>query len=865
MTSKEPLKNRLEQLLKFLGKVSLFRDGFIDQWERNLVPEIDLNILERRGFEQYIQKQRSKGKYKDDYSRFETMMLMTPIQWEKVNAVDAQGKPIPFKIPYQRAKAALAFYQVMIRHVADPQRQLRMGATAIKIFRQINPNASFEEELKAIGDFFPFASSLRDQELNNLLENHVLPSLDIPADRINAVRKLYTAYQSMQYDSEVSSANAIEQTIKAVLTGASRESRIEILLWILDPANNPIPKILMSLKDKLNITFNELPKHVSFLPEGYRQKILENIFLGENGLFSPQNEKDHVLMKNFCDQLFVQFFPERNRKDLSSGKQQFDQETYDLLKEVFAIVMEEYPPARRTSVVLSLLNVYKKLGDMSDGQKLVILLSAIGPVGVKIGQVLSENQGLVASESLRSDLGSLKSNAPPISKFAVLEVLAQAGIPLANVRIGRRVATASMGQVHVGWYKINDQWKPVIIKVLKPKINRLISQDMVILDKVLDYLKTKHDKDLTHISNNVRHWIDIEGDFRNEANNMEEIRAVVKAYMENYDVSLPLKVPEVYVGDKKEVIIEELMGGIEVEKIMDSNDFKNEDNIIQALTKKGFSQQEARDMARQILATPEGTIVSELRQLLLFMFFENGTFHADLHKGNVMAEHSLNLIDLGFIGRFKNKEQSDGAKQFLKGVIIHNEDDVIAGLTDIHVYAVAPEDQQAVRTQIEGREVDLRKGIRKIFASGHDIKQQMLDIMALVTEMRFSGNQDFSDFIKALTTAIWLFPTDLSHALETLNALKVILDLDKEKDNFKKAVFAHGLPILRQGIKDAWSQWKERNIAPWLRRWANLKDWIETQRDRRALLKKKQEAIFKEPGISSTGGLELFILQVFNN
>ncbi len=858
LSSTDTLERRLAILEYFLPKANLFRDGFIDLWERRLVPEVDLSALERREIERYIELQRKKGRLSesDQYTLFETIGLMTPFQWGKIKDDDDEKKERKkiFNVATERVKAILEFYRSTIPLVADPQRQLRMGATAIRIFRHAYPNASFQEEREAIESFLPFASDLRDEELNTMLSRHVIPSETVSTEDLTQVRMMYTAYQSMQYNEEVTNANYAEQMMKAILSMASRESRKEILFWILDPASFPKPKLIYQLKDKFNIDFDELPYHVSLMPETYRMKTLQDIFLGENGLFVDQG-KENGFLDRFLDDLFVQFFPSpesQQRGFFSRKRGQLDPDVYKIVRNVFPQIMKKYSASRRTAITISLLRYHDRLRSMSDGEKLAILLSALGPVGVKLGQILSERKNIIRSDSLRSDLGKLKKSAPPISKLAVLEVLLQAGFnqrdasgqPIGyQIRIGKLLAAASMKQVHEGWILIGDEWKRVVIKVLRPRIGRTINNDLSVLVEVLDYLHQTYGYGVEHIARTVRRWINTERDFRNESSHVEKIREALR----DFQLSLPAEErtdfkiddPIVIVGDQMTVMIEEMVTGMEVGSFlkpkwlrgwMQGDGWRTNRSVNKELKARGFTENQAKTIA----AISKSRFIDKLRKMHLFMMSKIGRFHADLHSDNVMlnSEGDLDLIDLGLIGEFA-PEQSEGLNKVLKGLLLHDPAIVFEGIKDIHVYSndVPVAQRQALSHRIDAERAEIQKELAEVFSS-YDFKNvlknffflqrlktiddEMNDILNVVIQRNFDGNDDFSTAIKALTTSSWLFPMGVFSAKKTLDSVADVVGLSAAEK--WKVMFMRGWPVLKNSVDIALKN-LITDIATMVNRW----------------------------------------------
>ena len=842
LRSKLDFQKRLKLLFQFFPKASLFRDGFIDRWERSLVPEVDLNLIEQA----YINKQRLKGRLGDEYGAFETMGLLTPLQWDRVKSED-------FRMAPERAKNILEFYRLTIKCMADPQRQLRMGETAIKIYRQNYPDTSFQDELRAITDFFPFASELRDEHLHELLNRHVIPNDGKITDtEISQVRKLFSSFQNLQYDEELTNANFAQQVIEAILSLASRESRVEILFWVLDPKSNAKPRFIVQLKDRLNINFDELPQHIEAMPESYRVKILENMFLGENGLFSPQSEQDEKLMDDLVRRLFEKFFSDPREAGTTGRQSQLSPEAYQLVKELFPIIIKGYHPARRTSLVLSLLRRHQELDEMSDGKKMAALLSAMGPVGDKISQVLSEQKNWLPNDSLRRDLGTAKKNAPRINKLAVLQVLLNAGFKMEDIKIGRRLGTASMGQVHEGWIRVNGVWEHVVIKVIKPKINRMIDGDIEVLRKVFQYLKEKKNYDVEYLANDIDEWIAIESNLINEVQNTGEVADGIGKYKSQ--TTLAFKTPRIIVGDRVTVMIGSMEQGVGADMLFEPVGFHGwirskyfltreslkgwvtrKDLIKNELVERGNSPEEAESIAEE-LTTNSSEILRQTRKLLLYLILEDGRFHADLHTENILLGKAAALIDFGLIGRL-NQEQRAGAKQILKGILLHDANLIFEGISSVHLNSqqLNDEERQDVRRRLDDHRAEVLIDIEAMFKRGMNIESEMKELLSIVGSRRFAGSKDFSNLIKAVTTAIWLFPTQIHTVKPVLDDLAEELGLtSQEKDQVMRvhgrSIVLNTIALMKENAKSdclaVWNQVSDpirEKIQYWNNRWRKTK------------------------------------------
>ena len=775
-----PLDERWGRLKASLTKATLFRDGIIDRWERELLPEIDFSREEKVLKFLLNQKENSEG-YDDLIGMIQATFMTLPMQSERLKKKDRQGHFIPFKLTEAKARELLAFYKEMIPQVANPQRQWRMGATAIRIYRQINPTASYQDELQAILTYYPMADVFRDEELDILMERHEIPSEKVSEDEVLRTRLLYSRYQRMEYDPERTNLDYMEQMFKALLSAANRQDRLEILSWLLDP-KNPKPKMIQNYEDTSHVDFSDLLWHFSLMPKAYRMRIFEAIFLGENGLFSPHLTEDEQMTSQAGEVLFNAFF---SRDQKQNRRQQFDPKTYAMIKDIFGVLLMSYPPGMRTEMVLSLLEEYENLADKPDGEKLAILLSALGPEATKFGQILSENSQIITDADLRGYLGSLKSRATPISTMDVIEVILSSGIPLKNIRIGKRLKAASMKQIHAGEYWVDDHWVPVVIKVIRPRIVKIRKANRQAIKAVLEHIKKEYDKDFESIALDVDEWIDIESDLTKEAQNSDDMRDSLEIYAREAKNPLPLNIPRIYFKGHAHVMIEERVKG------------EGLGTAIKELgaAKNNAAMKVARDMVRRV------------RQYFLFSILNKKNVlkdkkicvHGDFHSENIMeADESLFLIDLGFILRF-NAQQIDGVRSFLKGILLHDQELVFQGIKMILAYSskVLEEDREDLIKHIDSKKEDLLIDIQAVFKQHQHISNEMQMMTSVVARRMFQGQADFSAFIKAFTTASWLFPTTLTTAKATFDDLAEALDL---KTNQKIAGMAIHAPGVLKGI-----------------------------------------------------------------
>lgn len=271
--------------------------------------------------------------------------------------------------------------------------------------------------------------------------------------------------------------------------------------------------------------------------------------------------------------------------------------------------------------------------------KLKLALEDMGPLAIKMGQLLSTRRDLIPPEVL-SQLVLLQDQVKP---FAVdvaklrIEQAFKADISTLFARFDETpLAAASIAQVHTA--ALHDG-REVVVKVTRPNIRQQILQDFEILhwlgeslEKKLEAARALH---LNEIIQNYRHIILNELDLTLEADNTRRMRHY-------FTGSSMMYVPEVYM-DSKDVMVAERITGV---PISDTATF------------------DAMGMDRAELAEKGLTI-------FFTQVFRDNFFHADMHPGNIFVE-TINgvhprfiALDCAIMGELSKHDQMTVARMLL--------------------------------------------------------------------------------------------------------------------------------------------------------------------------------------------------------
>jgi ubiquinone biosynthesis protein len=271
--------------------------------------------------------------------------------------------------------------------------------------------------------------------------------------------------------------------------------------------------------------------------------------------------------------------------------------------------------------------------------KLKQALEDMGPLAIKLGQLLSTRRDLIPPEVLQQ-LVLLQDRVKPfgsdVAKMRIQQSL-KADIATLFSRFDEQpLAAASIAQVHTA--ALHDG-REVVVKVTRPNIRAQILQDFEILEwlgkKLEKRLEAARALHLSEIIQDYRQIILKELDLTLEADNTRRMRHY-------FTGSSMMYVPEVYM-DSKDVMVEERITGVPI------SDTETFDRL-------GMDR---ADLARKGLT------------IFFTQVFRDNFFHADMHPGNVFVE-TLNpsspryiALDCAIMGELSKHDQMTVARMLL--------------------------------------------------------------------------------------------------------------------------------------------------------------------------------------------------------
>ena len=268
-------------------------------------------------------------------------------------------------------------------------------------------------------------------------------------------------------------------------------------------------------------------------------------------------------------------------------------------------------------------------------------LEDLGPIFIKFGQILSTRRDLLP-EDIADEFASLQDRVPPfpgeIAARIVRDALKRPVEDMFSEFAREPLASASIAQVHAA--RLRDG-REVVVKVVRPGIERIIRRDVSLLHLVADLAhrywpdaRRLHPREV--VAEYEKTILD-ELDLLREAASASQLRR-------NFDGSDLLYVPEMHWElTRRRVMVMERVSGIPI-------------SDIDALLDAGVDLRALAERGVEIFFT----------QLMRHNFF-----HADMHPGNIFVDRthpdrpSYIAVDFGIMGSLSEQDQRYLAENFL--------------------------------------------------------------------------------------------------------------------------------------------------------------------------------------------------------
>jgi len=524
-----------------------------------------------------------------------------------------------------------------------------------EIFKRANgvtKDQAFEHIKEALGyvtSFFPDPSPLR----NDILIQTAHDMTSNPEEYAEIEKLLMDPFKKPETLRTEEGANVAFglDMFRSLIKGRTPQEKSELLLWLLGFSNRK-PVSLVDIEYHFHVSFDvfrNLMYHRTslFYPEAgisEQRELLSPFFYGKGNVFENAQYR-----QEFLDNLFNSLVP-----SLAPNK--------ELLKIVYDAVFTYADAVRREGIILNLTRVLtqKRMDIQADlnpevmeAKIIGIFLESLGPIGVKIGQVLSSSARV--PKKMRMELRHLQSQARVLNKAVIYDFVKKfygkfnskfksIGKPLgqgsnrvvyeAELSNGRKVAAKLKRPEAEKRSKKDVEFFRNVLAAVRPKLQAhgIILPKSILARVEAIYLgELNYDQDFESqrtIRNNL-----IQAVTHSKSGRKLWQRAVNKIFFKILDRVFPspkhsyeFGVPEPIEVKGNALFLDELIEG----SVLLSDE--------EGLRSAGFDPQDLRLAAAREF----------FRQLLI-----DGVYHADPHMGNVLVKITgdgrLYLIDFGAV------------------------------------------------------------------------------------------------------------------------------------------------------------------------------------------------------------------------
>lgn len=302
--------------------------------------------------------------------------------------------------------------------------------------------------------------------------------------------------------------------------------------------------------------------------------------------------------------------------------------------------MAELPAPLKLFFLFAPWHLFPK-GSLDRGDRLRLALEELGPVFVKFGQILSTRRDLLPDDMAES-LRRLQDNVPPFASATAQQIIEDSlGRPVTELfaEFSRDpLASASVAQVHAATM---PNGRKVVVKVIRPGIERVIRQDLALMFMMARLLERYWSEGRrlhpVEVVEDYQTTIYDELDLQREAANASQLRR-------NFNNSPLIYIPAIdWDHTTKRVLVMERISGI---PIADIESLRAAGVDLKVLAEKGV-------------------------EIFFTQVFRDSFFHADMHPGNIFVDASnpadprYIAIDFGIVGTLAPDDLSYLARNLL--------------------------------------------------------------------------------------------------------------------------------------------------------------------------------------------------------
>ncbi len=267
------------------------------------------------------------------------------------------------------------------------------------------------------------------------------------------------------------------------------------------------------------------------------------------------------------------------------------------------------------------------------------VLTDLGPVYVKLGQLLSTRPDLLPPEYIQA-LSSLQSNVPPVAPAEIEGVIRQELPQPAEAiftTIGyEAIAAGSIAQTHQATLK---DGRKVAIKIQRPGIDAIVVRDIALIKAIADLVaSTDFGKryDIIGLAEEFSDALRAELDFIQEANYTEQLR---------YNLA------KGHWFDPKRIVVPEIHRSLTTKRMLVMEWLEGVPILSASLQGKGYAGN---------VETERHAMTTLVFRSFFQQYLVDGFFHADPHPGNLfyLADGRVAILDCGMMGHLDPRTRS---------------------------------------------------------------------------------------------------------------------------------------------------------------------------------------------------------------
>ncbi|MBL4911129.1 MAG: ubiquinone biosynthesis regulatory protein kinase UbiB [Alteromonadaceae bacterium] len=334
------------------------------------------------------------------------------------------------------------------------------------------------------------------------------------------------------------------------------------------------------------------------------------------------------------------------------------QRLYKILKTFLQYGLDELVPKKMLPWYVKLARfsffwLQNKHKDKTTAQRFRLAIEALGPVFIKFGQMLSTRRDLLPPE-LADELALLQDQVTPYdgeqAKQLIIDAIGEQKFDLHFTDFDSTpLASASIAQVHTAILNVDDNQYDIVIKVLRPNIEKTILADIQVMSLfagiVARWLPDGKRLRPVEVVEEYRKTIIDELDLNREAANAIQLRRnFSQGTPESKKYDHVLYVPEIHSEfSHKNVLVMERIYGIGVGEI---DELQRCNVNMKLLAERGV-------------------------EVFFTQVFRDSFFHADMHPGNVFVDvtdpndPTWIAIDCGIVGTLNKEDKRYLAENFV--------------------------------------------------------------------------------------------------------------------------------------------------------------------------------------------------------